>query len=81
MENISRAQAVEVRQLQSEYIQFCTQSLRQGILLTTSYTDENQALKDMMKRKDAEQKRKESKCTSYSLHVCIKDYISNCIIN
>ena len=57
VKKISRAQGVEVRKLQSEYIQFYTQSLRQGILLTTSYTDEMQTLKDMMKTKDRELQR------------------------
>ena len=52
---------------------FYTQSLRQGILLNHSYTDEMQTLKDMMGRKDAvlqqlslEQKRRESECMSDS---------------
>ena len=36
-------------------------------MLTTSYTDENQVLKDLMKRKDAEQKSKESECASDSV--------------
>ena len=50
---------------------FYSQSLRQGILLNHSYTDEVQTLKEMMERKDAalqqlslEQKRKESECVS-----------------
>ena len=60
---ISRAQGVEVHKLQGEYIQSNAQSrLWQGILLFTSYTDENQALKEMMKTKDAEQETKESEC-------------------
>ena len=53
---------------------FYTQSLRQGILLNHSYTDEVQTLKDMMDRKDAElqqlsleQKRRESECMSDSV--------------
>ena len=69
MKKISRAQGVEVRKLQSEYIQIYSQSLRERILVTTSYTDELQALKDMMKRKAAEQKRKESECASDGVFV------------
>ena len=53
---------------------FYTQSLREGILLNHSYTDEMQILKDMMERKDAqlqqlslEQKRRESECMSDSV--------------
>ena len=51
---ISRAKGAEVHKLQSEYIQSNTQSLRQGIFLNHSYTDEMQTLKDMVKRKDTE---------------------------
>ena len=54
MKKISRAKGAEVDKLQSEYIQFYIQSLRQGILLNHSYTDEMQTLKDIVKRKDAE---------------------------
>ena len=66
MTKISRAKSVEVHKLQSEYKQFYTQCPK-GILLATSYTDEMQALKDMMKTKDAEQKRKESECANDKL--------------
>ena len=36
----------------------------QGILLPTFYTAENQALKDMVDKRDAEQKRKEGECAN-----------------
>ena len=46
---------------------FYTQSLRQGILLNHSYTDEMQTLKNMMERRELEQKRRESECMSDSV--------------
>ena len=70
VKKISRAQGVEVHKLQSECIQFHTHSLRQGILLTTSYTDQMQSLKDTVKRMDAELqpwRQKESECASDSV--------------
>ena len=54
VQKIAQVKSVEVDKLQSEYIQFYTQSLRQKILLNHSYTDEMQTLKDVIKMKDAE---------------------------
>ena len=60
MKKISRTQGIEVHKLQSEYKQSNTQGLRKQIFL--NHLDEMQTLKDIMKRKDAEQKKKESEC-------------------